>query len=151
MGAWHPLLKIDGCICTRGTRANGGPALSSLSSLWHHTAIIIFKNVSILVIILLLLCHYSLITLSAPYYHSFVTLSSLCNLSVITLFFNQIFSHHCRAVILEQIHYIVCCLLYIQWRTSDSAFYEVKCWFSRGHFKSLEYCHTFAHPKTFNT
>ena len=24
-GAWHPLLKIDGCLCTLGTRSNGGP------------------------------------------------------------------------------------------------------------------------------
>ena len=26
-GAWHLLLKINGCLCTRGTRPNGGPVL----------------------------------------------------------------------------------------------------------------------------
>ena len=29
-------------------------------------------------------------------------------------------------------------------------FYEVKCWFSRGHFTSLEHYHTSAYPKIFN-
>ena len=29
-------------------------------------------------------------------------------------------------------------------------YYEAKYLFSRGHFVSLEYCHTYAHPKTFN-
>ena len=28
-------------------------------------------------------------------------------------------------------------------------YYEAKCWFSRGHFTTLEYCQTSAYPKTF--
>ena len=32
---------------------------------------------------------------------------------------------------------------------NQKPFYEAKCLFSRGHFTSLEYCHTSAHPKTF--
>ena len=33
---------------------------------------------------------------------------------------------------------------------NQNPFYEAKCWFSRGHFISLEHCNTSANPKIFN-
>ena len=35
-------------------------------------------------------------------------------------------------------------------KTALLTIYEAKCWFSRGHFTTLEYCHTFAHPIVFD-
>ena len=35
MGAWHPLLKIDECLCTHGTRSNGDPDFNMICRLFH--------------------------------------------------------------------------------------------------------------------
>ena len=44
-------------------------------------------------------------------------------------------------------------IVYVQipaFKKAEKRFYEAKYWFSRGHFTSLEYCHTSAHPKSFD-